>query len=221
MRSFTRPSLVALATSAALWAAPAHAALITNSNPVAFSWSYTTETGAVLDGSGSLTVSGFNTGTLTVGVTLTNAASLASERLTAFGFGIDPNATGVTFNDANDDGIVGALLNNLPGLAQIEVCGRSGPNCSGGGGGGINGGGNPGLFDTFSLTLTGTWGASVTIDPIGVRYQTDAGRGSYTFLTNDPGAGPGTPIPEPMSLALLGLGLAGLGLVARQRRRPA
>jgi hypothetical protein len=191
--------------------------LITNSNPVNFNWSYTTETGAVLDGSGSFTVSGFNSNALTIGVTLTNDASLANERLTAFGFGIDPNATGVTFADANDGGIIGALLNDLPGLKQIEVCGYSGPNCNGGAAGGINGGGNPSLFDTFSLTLAGSWGSQVNIDPIGVRYQTDAG--SYTFLTNDPGPGPGTPIPEPMSLALLGMGLAGLGLVARRRRQ--
>lgn len=197
-------------------AAPAGATVIDSAtnNPLNFSWSYTTPGGAVLDGTGSLTVSGFSSNSLTVAITLDNDAALANERLTSFGFGINPDATSVSFSDAADDGMINASLDSIPSLATIEVCAYGGPNCSGGGNGGIFGGGS----DSFSLILAGTWGTSVDIAPIGFKYQTDAG--SFEFTSNDPGPGP-NPIPEPMALSLFGLGVAGLGLVSRRRRRQA
>lgn len=216
LRNLAGVSAVALIALAS--AAPAAATVITSAsnNPLNFSWSYTTIGGAVLDGTGSLSVSGFNSTSLTVAVTLNNGASLASERLTSFGFGINPNATGVTFSDVVDGGMVGASLASIPSLAAIEVCAWGGNNCPGGSNGGIVGGAS----DSFSVILAGSWGSSVDIAPIGFKYQT--GPGSFEFTTTNSGPGPGpTPIPEPATLALFGLGVAGLGLVARRRRRQA
>ena len=122
-------------------------------------------------------------------VTLFNTSALTTQRLTAWGFGIDPNATSVSFGDAQgaDGGMVNASLSAIPSLSLIEVCAFGGVNCPGGANGGILGGAN----DSFSLTLTGTWGASVGLDPIGVKYQTAGDRRNSI-------SPPGTPVPEPV-----------------------
>jgi len=61
------------------------------------------------------------------GYSLTNntlAASANNARLTAFGLGIDPDATGVTFGDASDGAMINASLDSIPSLKTIEVCVR-------------------------------------------------------------------------------------------------
>jgi len=190
----------------------AHATLVNSSDPLNFSWSYNSGTGAgVLTGYGSMTFSGFNSSYLTVATTLYNTSDF-TERLTSFGFGIDPNATGVAFSDLSDGGMVAATLNNIPSLATIEVCSYGGQNCSGGSNGGIRGG----RMDQFSMILTGTWGSSIDIAPIGFKYQT--GFGSFEFTTSSSSSSSGS-VPEPNSapLVLLGLALLAGSFVLRRR----
>lgn len=187
-------------------------------NPYVFSWS-SLGGGYTLTGSGSMSLSGFNTNSLTLSVKLTNdtvaggSPSGKDARLSQFGFGIDPNATGVTFSDAADKGIVGAALDTIPSLSLIEVCGYGGNNCSGGGNEGIYGNGGS---DTFSIILAGTWGDSVNIAPLGYKYQTNNGSFEFYSSTSSTGGPPTGNVPEPDTLALLGIGILGACLYRRR-----
>ena len=193
------------------------AILLTTADPnESFSWSFTTSGGAVLDGTGTIAATGLTGSSLVLNITLNNGASLASERLTAFGFGITPNASAVAFSDpqGNDGGIVDAVLGgNFPAFQTVEVCAFGGQNCAGGGSGGINGGAS----DAFVLTLTGTWTGSVTLDPVAFKYQTSAG--SFEFNTDSAsGSGASSNVPEPATTALLTMGVGMLGAAIRRRR---
>ena len=195
-----------------------HATIISSStnNPLNFSWSKTVlgnDGLHTLTGNGSMTLSGFNSSLLTVNLTLSNTSAIGGqggERLTSFGFGIDPNASSVGFSDATDGGMINAVLGQtFPSIQAIDICAIGGKNCAGGSNGGIF----AGASDTFSVLLGGTWGSSVNVDPIGMKYQT--GYGSFEFTTG----GGGTPVPEPTSTALVGLGLGLFGLAFLRRRK--
>lgn len=211
-------SIAAVSALFAMFSATGNATVISSSsnNPLLFNWLYSSAAGN-LTGNGSLSITGFNSSQLTVAVTLANTSGTSSNRLTAFGFGIDPNATGVTFSDANDGGMINASMSFIPSLATIEVCAYGGPNCSGGGNGGILGG----AADTFSMLLAGSWGNQVDIAPIGFKYQT--GSGSFEFTTSSSSGQASSSgaitVPEPGMLALLSVGLLGQALLLRQRRR--
>ena len=210
-------ALAAVTAALATFGASSHAVLIssTNNNPYNFSWSYGTGS-SLLTGYGLMTLSGFNSSTLAVTVSLTNTSAISGqggERLVGFAFGIDPNASSIGFADANDGGLwnatwaSGALAANVPG---VEICAFGGSNCSGGSNGGIY----AGASDTFTILLGGNWGSSINIDPIGLRYQT--GYGSFTFAAPPSSSGQ---VPEPATGTLAGLGLGLLGLGAYRRRK--
>jgi hypothetical protein len=195
----------------------------TPNNPTAFTISRDVGGGSVLAATGSVTVSGFNSFALALHVILNNSSTLNgipytladNVRLTGWGFGVDPNATGVSFSDALDGGLIDATLDNLPSLSGIEVCAWGGNNCSGGANGGIQ----AGSADTFDLILAGFWGNSVNFDPLGVKFQT--GSGSFEFACTGSCTGGGVPsaevlVPEPQTLALIGLGLLALALIRRR-----
>jgi len=148
---------------------------------------------------------------LRIEFTLNNASPNAGQdgdRLTSFGFGIDPDATSFRLVDDDADGgmlYAGFADGTLPSrVAGVEICGYSGNNCSGGRNGGIW----AGTSDTFTLLLDGAWGNSVNIDPIGVRYQTGSGSTSFSVP-------PSANVLEPGPLALFLLGIAGLGVRSR------
>ena len=213
--------ITAAALGLSILSANSYATMISagSNNPLAFSWDYFTGT-SNLTGNGTITLSGFNSSQLTANITLNNTSLIGGnggERLTSFGFGISPNATGVTFSDANDAGMTGALLGQIPSLATVEVCVFGGQNCSGGGNGGIYGAGGS---DTFSILLAGNWGNSVEINPIGFKYQTGYGSFEFTTCTSNCGSTPPgvTEVPEPQTLALLGLGLAGMAFTRKRKQ---
>ena len=162
----------------------AGATVITEANNTAsFTLSKDVGGGLVLIATGTLSITGFGTTALNVRVDLSNLTTLngiplspaANARLTGFGFGIDPTATGVLFSDAVDGGVVDASLDPVDGLAAIQICAWGGNSCSGGQNGGILVGG----LDSFNLILQGNWGRQVTVDPLGVIFQTTEGRFAF------------------------------------------
>jgi hypothetical protein len=244
MKTFLTANRVALAAALLAVSGGVQATIIDSAtnNPLNFTWSYTTSSNTLLTGFGTMTVSGFNSSSLTISTSLTNTSSIGGqggERLTSFGFGIDPNATGVSFSDTSDGGMVDATLytgqgnDSIPSLHDvIEVCAYGGVNCAGGSNGGIEGAGGS---DAFTVTLAGTWGSSVNIDPIGFKYQT--GYGSFEFTSSSSSSSTSSTtstttssgttstssgttstssgtVAEPgtSSMALLALGLLALGL---------
>jgi len=205
-----------IAAAALSLSGAANAVLVTSGSPSTnFSWSFNTGI-SLLTGVGSMLVSGFNSSALSASISLTNTSALGGqggERLTSFGFGIDPNAAGVAFVDVNDGGMVDASLSSIPSLATIEICAFGGSNCAGGSNGGIF----AGTSDSFALVLAGNWGSSVNIDPIGFKYQT--GYGSFEFTTSSSSSSSTTSTssgtvsePATSSMALLALGLLGFAL---------
>lgn len=198
-----------------------------------FSWSYSTGF-SLLTGNGSMmfTWIGPNGRELDVGVYLKNTSQFPSERLTAFGFSIDNDATDLAaFSDVDDGGIVGAIANwgdtyNIGNGIYVEVCAWGGSNCSSSTGGIFGDDGQ----DSFAITLyrlvDPPWGDSVEIDPLAFRYNTDYG--SFKFTSDmsgppPPDVDPPGSVPEPGTgaLALLSLGLLGAGFGLRRRSSPA
>lgn len=222
--------------SLALFSIAGHATLIqpsggTAGSTINLTWNNITNTGAgSLTGSGSITVDASSTASnLILDIYLTNTSTVSGDVLTAFGIGIDPNATGVSFTQGAtsagssfvDAGLTSQQGVNFPSYQTVDACAWGGQSCSGGGGqGGPQGVLANGGFINFKLNLAGTWGDTVTIDPIAFKYQTQFG--SFEFgpsTSGTPTTNGFVPAAEPNSLSLLGLGMVACLFALRRGNR--
>jgi len=218
-----RHILKALLASAIFACANASAVVINTMNtPVAFTISEDIGGGIVLTATGSVTITaGLNTNALDLQVILNNDSTLNGQPYTptdgvtliGWGFGVDPDMTDVMFTSGSPTGMIDATPNvSLPGLTGIEVCAWGGNGCSGNLPGGILAGDS----QTFSLVLAGTWGSSVTFDPIGARFR--MGENFFSLQCTGECLAPAA-VPEPESVALVAIALLMMGwTVARKRR---
>jgi len=218
-----RHVLKALLASAIFACANASAVVINTMNtPVAFTISEDIGVGIVLTATGSVTITaGLGTDALDLQVILNNDSTLNGQPYTptdgvtliGWGFGVDPDMTDVTFTNGSGSGMIDATPNeSLPGLTGIEVCAWGGNGCSGNLPGGILAGDS----QMFSLVLAGTWGSSVTFDPIGARFR--MGENFFSLQCTGECLAPAA-VPEPETVALVAIALLMMGwTVARKRR---
>ena len=228
-RTTTLGALAAIA----LWSAGAAAVPIGPIDDVTddftINWLYSPVVGSTASATGVFDVVGITSTTLTLNVKLTNTSTgFVNAGITSFGFNINPNASAVAINTfgANDtatdqDKFDGAALDNLPAIAAIEICAFAGNNCNGGSQNELLG---IGESDYFTITITGSFGASPSVNfldltptnnyggvgPAGIKFQTNLGSYEFTGTGRPPGGGD-DPVPVPGIAFLLGLGLLGVG----------
>jgi hypothetical protein len=216
----------------AFWSGGAMATPIGPINDVSddftINWSYSPTTLATASATGVFDVVGITATTLTMNVKLTNTSTgFTNAGITSFGFNITPNATGISINTlgafdiaTDQDRFDGAALNNLPAIAAIDICAFAGNNCNGGPQSDLLG---MGETDYFTITITGSFGASPSVNfldltptnnyggtgPAGIKFQTSLTSYEFTGNTVPPGGGD-DPVPVPGVALLLGLGLLGL-----------
>jgi len=181
-----------------------------------------------LRSAGTVSLFSLNATTAVLDIHLENNSTLANGnpiatpsdvRLAVWGFAITPDVTAVGFSDPGDaTGMVGAALGDIPSIHAIEVC-AFGQNCSSG----ANLGVLAAAFDDFRLTLTGTFGSSIALDLLGVKWQTNVGSFEFSCsdcggTTSSSGRGASGAVPEPSSTALALLGVALLGGTMMRRR---
>ena len=136
------------------------------------------------------TVSNFSSTSFVM--TVTNVANTMptspdiQARLTAFGFGLTPDAN---FSSLVDGSIYQWAFTNFPAFQKVDVCLASGGGCAGGGNGGLNQG--QATNEVYSITINGQFTNGVTITPIPAKFQTSLGSlETDGVVINPPPAGP-------------------------------
>jgi hypothetical protein len=219
MRLFGVLGLIAIVEAMAPLSASATSITITGNTTFTVDWLYS-PTNPDLTASATFTISdwsstGFNLAVSDIENTMPASPDIDA-RLTSFGFGLTPNATG--FADITDGDVFSWGFSNFPGFKEVDLCGYAGNNCAGGGNGGLDQGESTAPDDIMSITVLGSFTNGVTFDPVAAKFQTAVG--SFEFDSSLRCLGENctpTPVPEPASLTLLGSGL--LLAAARYRRR--
>ena len=176
------------------------------------------------DGTATLT---FQVNNLSKNINGTAITPSSNVRLTAFGFGVDPNLMSPTnFQSTTTQGLTAAVVSSggsttIPNIQGIEICIFAGPNCAGGSNGGIYAGAN----DKFSFDFVGNFTANtiLSFSPFGAKFQTDISSFDVsctgTVCQSNDTLRRQNAIPEPATIATMGLGLLALCLTRRRKTR--
>jgi hypothetical protein len=219
MKSLRVLGLVALVGAGSAAPASATSILVTGDTTFIVDWLYG-PTNPDLSGSATFAISNWSDSGFDLAISdVKNTTSTNPDinaRLTSFGFGLTPDATG--FSNVVDGDVFSWGFSNFPGFKKVEVCGYAGNNCAGGGNAGLRQGESVLAGDIMSITVAGIFGNGVTFDPVAAKFQTAAGSFEFdsTLRCQDRNCDV-TSVPEPASLTLLASGLA--LAVAKYRRR--
>jgi hypothetical protein len=160
-------------------------------------------------GTATFTVSNYTTSSFRLTISdIKNTMALSpvvNLQMTLFGFGLTPDATGVSVVQNGTD-FHFSQTGSFPDFNTDEICATAN-NCASGGSGGLSQGQSS--ADVLIIDISGNFTSGVTFSPIPVRFQGSPGTENFDATSI-------TTIPEPSGLLLLGSGLA---LAVRQLRR--
>lgn len=225
-----RTLFAALAASAALMASPASAAVTigtdsgtrTLNTGDSVSLNFNGVSGGVVAGLTSnllLTLTGQSAGQSIFSYILSNTSSspITQSMVTAFGFDIDPAATGVNGITNLSGQFTGVGSGNIANGRNVELCftADNGPQCNGAGSGNVGLAKGASTSGTFTLLFSGNDGNNVILNDFAVRYQALAGVNANSAT----GAASIAAVPEPGTWALMLLGFGAVGFSMRRQRR--